>query len=253
MAAKLLRLGLDAEEQSNVLTSVSGVRRCKPGDVVARQDEPAPYLVALLDGLAARFKLGPDGARQILAFCIPGDLCTGQVGVSEKMDHGVMAIGRCTFAMVPRRIITALVEGRPKLALAFWRDTVADAAVEREWLFNLGRRSAYARIAHVLCEVHLRMETAGLASAASFAFPATQRDLADAMGLSVVHVNRSVTALKSAGLISIASGRVAVLDREALKRAASFEAGYLDIETDRTRATTAPKTRSKTPGLNPRG
>ena len=230
-ATKLVRLGVSAEEQAVLLASVSMTRRCKAGAVIASQEEVVPHLVALLSGLAARFKLGPDGARQILAFCIPGDLCTVQVGVSERMDHGVMAISPCTFALVPRASVVALVEERPKLAMAFWRDTVADAAVEREWLFNLGRRNAYERIAHVLCEVHVRMESAGLATAASFDFPVTQSDLGDAMGISVVHVNRSIKALKQAGLIGIHRGRVGVLNRDGLTGIAGFDASYLGIET----------------------
>lgn len=230
LASKLGRLGLEQDEQSTVLAAVVSTRRCNTGELLVRQGDAAPSFIALLTGLAARFKMGPDGTRQILAFCIPGDLCTLQVGVAGWMDHGLVAIGRCTFAVIPARTITALVEARPKLAIALWRDTVADAAVEREWLYNLGRRSAVTRLAHLLCEVHHRLESAGLTPATSFDFSVTQTDLADAMGLSTVHVNRSVQALKRAGLATFGRGRVTVLDRAELVRVAGFDAAYLGVE-----------------------
>ena len=230
LARKLTRLGLAPDDQAAILDSVASTRRVSAGDIIASLGETSSHVVALLDGLAARYKLGLRGERQLLAFLIAGDFCTVQSGPSARMDHGVSATTACTLAMIPRQVFLALWGQDPRLALTFWQDTAADAAVEREWLFNLGRRNATTRLAHLLCEMHARLERAGLATQTRFSFPVTQNDLADAAGLSTVHVNRSLQTLRRLGLIVFARGEVTVLDREALLATAGFDDAYLDLE-----------------------
>ncbi len=180
--------------------------------------------------MLARTKLDRRGRRQILAFCTPGDLCASHAGVAPHMDHGVVALSDCTLALMPRPAFLDLLEKHPKLAMAFWRNTVADGAVDREWIFNLGRRGAVSRLAHVFCETHLKLEYDGAASPSAFTFPVTQADLGDAMGLSTVHVNRSLQALRHAGLLTLSRGTARVLDRKGLRHKAEFEGGYLGLQ-----------------------
>src|SRR5262249_29490514 len=139
-------------------------------DVVS--DRARPSVVHLIvEGFACRYKLLPDGRRQIMAFLIPGDFCDLRSLLMQQMDFSAAALGRTTLAVIPHQRLLDVVDKHPRLALALWRDTMIDTAILRQWLINIGRRSAYARIAHLLCEVWWRMDAVGLARDRSYELP----------------------------------------------------------------------------------
>jgi CRP-like cAMP-binding protein len=146
------------------------------------------------------------------------------------MDHAVSALGPCELAVVPHHRLFAAINNHPRLALAFWSDTLVDAAIHRDWVANVGRRSAYERMAHLLCEIWFRLKSVGLSMDHSFELPATQGDLGDATGLSQVHVNRTIGKLREDGLIRLSKGRVVqLLDWERLTEVAEFDPAYLRV------------------------
>ena len=140
-----------------------------------------------------------------MAFLIPGDICDLRALLIGKMDHAVAALNKCRVATISRQKIFDAMETYPRIELALWRDTMLDAALYRQWLINLGRRAAHQRIAHLLCEIWTRLQAIGRAQDAAYELPITQSDLADAVGFSLVHVNKSLKRLREDGLIT--SGR----------------------------------------------
>lgn len=198
-------------------------------DIVREGDRPE-YVFVILAGWAARYKALPDGGRQITAFLLPGDLCDAEITVLKRMDHSVVALTSVEVAAVPRTAIIELTRDRPVLAQAFWWNTLVDEAVLRVWIVNLGRRDAYARIAHQICELHARMKHIGLAKEAEFDLPLTQEQLSDALGLTSVHVNRTLKRLRDEGLMTLRNGTLRLLDAEKLGKAAGFDPNYLHAE-----------------------
>lgn len=181
-------------------------------------------------GIAGRYTLLGEGQRQITAILVPGDCCDLRALLMGDMDHSVAALGPCEVAVVPHQRLFAAIEKHPRLALALWSDTLVGAAMHREWVANVGRRSAYVRIAHLLCEIWFRLKSVGLAHDHAFDLPLTQGDLGDATGLSVVHVNRTIRQLREDGLIRLSKGRVVhLLDRQRLIEVAEFDPAYLRV------------------------
>jgi CRP-like cAMP-binding protein len=195
-------------------------------DIVS--DGHRPTEVSLItEGFACRYKLLGDGRRQILAFLIPGDICELNAVLLGPMDHGIAALNRCQIAMIPHKKLFDIIEKYPRLALALWASSMLDAAIYRQWLTSIGRSSAYARIAHLLCEVWCRLEAVGLTHGGSYELPVTQTDIGDAMGLSTVHVNRTLQELRADGLITLHSNVVVLLDWKRLQTVGEFDPSYL--------------------------
>jgi CRP-like cAMP-binding protein len=190
-----------------------------------------PTSVHLLrTGIAGRYTLLGEGQRQITAFLVPGDCCDLRALLMGDMDHSVAAFASCDVAVVPHQRLFAAIEKHPRLGLAFWGDTLLEAASHRDWVANVGRRSAYARIAHLLCEIWFRLTSVGLAHDHTFDLPLTQGDLGDATGLSIVHVNRTIKELREDGLILMSKGRVVqLLDWQRLIEVAEFDPAYLRV------------------------
>jgi CRP-like cAMP-binding protein len=145
------------------------------------------------------------------------------------MDHSLCTLMPSQVAFVSHRSIDELIERAPKLAAVLWRSSLADASILRQWMANNGRRTARQRIAHLLCELLVRYRSIGLAQDRRYQFPVTQIELGDAVGVSVVHVNRVLKDLRGEGLVAIAGGYVSVLDWSALKETAGFDASYLHL------------------------
>jgi biotin operon repressor len=131
--------------------------------------------------------------------------------------------------VIPYERLLGLIQRKPTLAIELWRQTALEAAIAREWLTNLGRRSAYGRLSHLFCEMWYRLRMAGLTEDHSYDFPVTQGELADALGLSVVHVNRTLQQLRAEGLIAAHSPRIRLLDLSRLQAAAEFDPSYLNV------------------------
>jgi CRP-like cAMP-binding protein len=199
-------------------------------DIVRDQDRPS-QCCALLEGFACRYKLLPGGKRQIMSFYIPGDIPDLQSLHLEIMDHSLATVVASKVAFIPHEVVRSFLRAHPRIADVFWRDTLIDAAVFREWVVNVGRRDAYARIAHVLCEVYVRLRAVGLVNGQTFEMPITQAELGDATGLSTVHVNRTLQELRGNGLITTQkNGRVVIEDWERLKEAGEFDPTYLHLK-----------------------
>jgi len=181
-------------------------------------------------GLAGRYTLLGEGQRQITAFLVPGDCCDLSALLMRDMDHSVAAFGPCEVAVVPHQRLFAAIEKHPRLGLALWGNTLLDAAIHRKWVANVGRQSAYARIAHLFCEISFRLKSVGLSHGHVFDLRLTQGDLGDATGLSIVHVNRTVKQLREDKLIRMSRGRVVqLLDWERLTELAEFDPAYLRV------------------------
>src|SRR5262245_37060196 len=197
-------------------------------DIVVDGDWPAE-LSLITEGFAFRYKLLADGRRQIMAVLIPGDIRDLRSLLTGRMDHSVAALNNNQIATIPRQKIFDAIEKYPRIGLALWRDTMLDAALYRQWLINLGRRTAYERIAHLLCEIWTRLEAIGRTRRGTYELPLTQTHLADAMGLSLVHVNRTLKSFRRDGLITFQDREVVVLDWQRLQATAEFDPGYLQL------------------------
>ena|SRR5438128_595584 len=181
----------------------------------------------ILEGFACRSKTTDSGKRQILSIHIPGDIPDLQTLHLHVMDHDLTTLCPCTVGFIPHDALRHLTRERPLVAEALWRDTLIDAAVFREWIVNVGRRPALARLAHLLAEIGRRLETVGLSNGNQFDLPMTQIDMADALGLSAVHVNRVVQELRRDGLLELRKQSVSLRDLPRLKEVAEFDDLYL--------------------------
>jgi CRP-like cAMP-binding protein len=198
-------------------------------DIVSDGSQPTDISL-ISEGFACRYKLLGDGRRQITAFLIPGDICDLRALLLSRMDHAVAALTSCQIAVVPHQKLLEMIERHPGLGFALWADTMLDGAICRSWLTNIGRLPAHARIAHLLCELFTRLLGIGRADHGSFELPLTQTDIGDAMGLSTVHVNRTLQQLRAEGLVELRYHVVVVRDWRRLRAAAEFDPGYLFCE-----------------------
>lgn len=198
-------------------------------DLISEGDKPR-YVHLVLDGWACRYKTLPDGKRQIVSLFVPGDFCDVNVYILKAMDHSIAAITRLKVAMISPDEMNDLTTGRPRVTQALWWHELVTAAVQREWTLNLGQRSAYERLAHLLIELNLRLQVIGRASQGRCDFPLTQNDLADATGLTAVHVNRTLQELRRDGLIELERRQLRILDLERMMDAAMFNANYLHLD-----------------------
>jgi CRP-like cAMP-binding protein len=201
---------------------------------IVREGEVPSTCALLLKGFAIRQKVVRSGARQIMSFHFPGEFVDLQSCLLAVNDHSVQALGRCEVAVVPKSAILALIDRRCTVALAMWFETLVEAAIFREWVVNVGRRNARARIAHLLCELAVRLEDKPRDGSA-FQLPLTQEHIADATGLTPVHTNRTIQALRKEGVISMAAGRLVVHDWASLQSLGDFNELYLHRETVRPR------------------
>ena len=225
------RTGL-AEPDLAALRALPFTRRTIERDGFIVRDSEVPSSCSLiLEGCAFRQKVVRNGARQIIAFHFPGEFIDLQGCLLTVNDHGVQSLGSCSVAVVPRKALLDLVEQRPSLARAAWFDTLLDGSIFREWLVNVGRRNARARIAHLLCELAVRLDSTA-EDGRVYLLPLTQEHIADATGLTAVHTNRTIQGLRRDGLISLAYGRLVVHDWNALRSIGDFNGLYLHRATD---------------------
>jgi len=221
------RLALSNEDKSAV-ANLGWIRRQFQRDAyLAREGEPTNICTLLIEGLAYRQKILSDGSRQIISFHISGEFLDLQNCLLEVADHNVQALTRCNVAIVPRESLLEVMNDRPAVRRAIWLDSLIDASVFREWVVNVGRRDAKQKVAHLLCELGLRLKAAGLCDGPMCDFPLTQEHIADATGMTAVHTNRTLQALRKAGLISLGSNELTVLDWDALAQTGDFSERYL--------------------------
>ena len=198
-------------------------------EIVREGDRPTRSCL-ILEGFACTFKHTGDGKRQIMAFHIPGDIPDLQSLHLTVLDSSLGTITPCKVAYIKHEALRDLCARQPGIGSALWRTSLIDASIFREWVTNVGRREAYGRMAHLLCETLVRLTAVGLAEDHACELPITQSELADATGMTTVHVNRTLQDLRADGLISLNAGRLKALDWEGLKRVGDFDPTYLHLE-----------------------
>ena len=218
---------LDADDLKTLEHLPITLKEYSPHATIVREGERPSQCCLLVEGFICRSKTTDAGKRQILSIHIPGDIPDLQSLHLHTMDHDLSTLCRSTVGFIPHEALRALTRERPLVAEALWRDTLIDAAVFREWIVNVGRRPAVNRLAHLLAELDKRLKAVGLAPGERFELPMTQIDIADALGLTPVHVNRVVQTLRREGLLEMRNHAVSLPDLPRLTQLADFDDLYL--------------------------
>lgn len=225
---KLERYGPLGEEEKTFLRKAPFHRHeCEAHQAIVQEGDRPSESCLMVEGFACRFKLVRDGKRQILAFHLPGDFCDLHSFSLQRMDHGIAAVTRCAVAKLPHGTVREITERYPGLTRALMWDMALDAAIFREWMLGLGRRSAREQMAHLFCELLLRLKWVGLVEDNGYLLAPSQADLGDALGISTVHVNRMLQALRGEGLIVSTGKHLQIPDVEKLMDIAGFDPAYL--------------------------
>ena len=218
---------IDGEEAAALESAVARTATFTAKQIMVRQQVPLTQCTLLLEGFVERFRVTPEGRRQILAIHIPGVFVDLHSYPLKRLEHSVAALTDVKVAMFPHTAVRALTAQSPTLTELLWRSTLIDAAINREWIVSVGARSAVVRLAHLFCEMYVRLERIGMAPDRTFALPLTQVDLADATGLTAVHANRMLRQLREQGLVAFRHGEVEILDWDGLRAFADFDPAYL--------------------------
>ena len=221
---------ISGEEEAAIRGAVSEVREAEADVAVVRHGIELDECLLMLDGWMARTTEMATGHQQISELQFSGDFVDLHGFTLKRLDHNVMTITPCRYAVVPHEKLQRLLERHPHLARVYWMMTNIDAAIHREWTVSLGRRPAPNRMAHLFCEILERLKVVGMTSGDSYQFPLTQQELGDCLGLTSVHVNRTLQGLRRQGLIEVEKGRAAILDLPALKALGEYEPDYLYLE-----------------------
>jgi CRP-like cAMP-binding protein len=198
-------------------------------DIVREGDRPSRACL-ILSGFACTYKSTADGKRQIVSFNLLGDVPDLQSLHLTVLSNSIGTISPCRVGFIPHEVLREICIRYPRIASAFWRETLIDAAIFQEWVINVGRRDGYSRMAHLLCELLVRLRAVGLVEDHACNLPITQGEFADAVALTPVHVNRMLQELRAAGLIELKGDRLKVLDWDKLKQAGGFDPAYLHLE-----------------------
>jgi CRP-like cAMP-binding protein len=229
---KLMQFSDFSENDRRLINELTSERQkeYEAREDVIREGEHSHDIHVVLSGLACRYKILENGARQIMAFLVPGDPCDSEIFILEAMDHNIGTLAPSLVASVSGARMKELLLNRPSIALAFWWNTLQDEGVLRERIIDEGRRDAYSRVGFLIYEIFLRMRAFGAIEDQKFDFPVTQTDLADATGLTPVHINRMLKQLRDEKLIAIDGKTWTVLDPQGLRKAANYEASYLHLD-----------------------
>jgi CRP-like cAMP-binding protein len=195
-------------------------------DLIREGDQPGPVLV-VLEGWAFRYKILPNGTRQIMAFLMAGDACDLHIGLLAEMDHSIQTVTKATVATISRSTMDDLMASYPRIARAMYIAQLVDEGTMRAWIVSLGRRSSKERAAHLLLELFFRSYRVGDAVGNTMKLPLSQQVLSDALGMTVVHINRVLQSLRRLGAIDLSRGVLHILDPAALTRIAGFDDSYL--------------------------
>lgn len=218
------------EEEEVLRASVAEIRDHPAGRTIVRSGTTLSASTLLVEGIVCRYKDLADGQRQIMELHVAGDFVDLHGFLLKRLDHNIGTMTPVRIALVPHDALRGITETHPHLGRMLWFSTLLDAAIHREKILSIGRRSAVARIAHILCELLVRLRLVGLADETGYALPLTQADLADVTGLTSVHVNRMLKKLRDDKLLTFRGGRVTIGDWEGLQRVAEFDPTYLHLE-----------------------
>lgn len=221
---------IDAEEEREIRSLVSETRRIEAHTTLIHRGEELRHSVLLIDGWLGRAVDMQVGTRVITALHVPGDFADLHGFTLKHLDHDVVALTDCIVALAPHDRLIKLTNQYAHLARVYWFSTNVDAAIHRQWTVSLGRRNAMSRMAHLFCELFIRLEVAGQTSGSSFEFPLTQDQLASCLGLTQVHVNRTLQGLRRRGLIELQNRRLTILKPSELQQVAEFDPSYLYLD-----------------------
>jgi CRP-like cAMP-binding protein len=199
------------------------------GASIAKVGDEADVVTVVQEGFVCRTNVLEDGRRQIHSLFLPGDTADGETPLLGNRVDNLDTLSRCSVWLIPKARFFEVVQSQPQLAEAFVREAAIAAQIAREWVVNIGRRTALERIAHLFCELHARMAALGMTSEQGFVLPLTQHDIADAQGLSAVHVNRVLQDLRARGLIRTERQRLVILDHPRLCKLAVGDFTYLHL------------------------
>jgi CRP-like cAMP-binding protein len=218
---------LSAADVAALQAATSDPRRHAPKqDLIREGDQPGPVFV-VLEGWACRYKILPSGSRQITAFLMPGDCCDLHIGMLAEMDHSIQTLTTATVATVSRTAMDGMMTGHPNIARAMYVAQLVDEGTLRSWIVSMGRRSSLERVAHLMCELYLRAFVVGEAGEEKVVLPLSQLILADALGMTPVHINRVLKELRLMGAMDLRRGNLLIMDPIKLVQVAGFDENYL--------------------------
>ena len=221
------RVDISSEEEREIRAVVAETRRVPADQIVVRAGDQLDVSLMLLEGWLVRHKDMRGGERQITEVHVAGDFADLHAFTLKKLDHDVFSLTECELGVVPHERLSSLFERHPRLGTVYWFMTNVDAAIHREQILSMGRRSAIGRMAHLFCELYIRLETVGRASEHRFDFPLTQRELSECLGLTVVHANRTLQELRRRELVEVENRQVRIIDPRGLESMAEFDPLYL--------------------------
>jgi CRP-like cAMP-binding protein len=236
-------LPLSADEARALETAAGVVRLHRPHEDLVREGASASHIGLLLTGFAYACRVLPDGRRQIVSYLIPGDLCDSRQLLLLAAPHTISTLTAANVLLFGREALLEVIARYPRLGQALCYLALQEEMIGREWLVNVGQRTAIERLAHLLCEIFTRMQRVGLTDGGRCELPLTQVELADTLALSTVHVNRTLQELRRQGLVSLSSGLLEIHDLAALQSVAMFTPDYLQPgreRVERTRRRVAP-------------
>lgn len=227
-----LRDRISPEEIEALQKALEPPKTVAAGSDIVREHSRPLHSTLLISGFSARYSTLEDGARQITEINVSGDFIDLHSLLMKQMDHGVVALTECVIAEAPHSGLIDITERHPHLTRLLWLDTIIDAAVHRQWLVAMGRRSGLGHLAHLVCELYLRLQAVGQTGDMTFDLPLTQAVLGDALGLSTVHVSRLISELRGEGVINWSNGQIDILDWRRLAEIAEFDPTYLRLRSD---------------------
>lgn len=225
-----LRSEISSEEERVIRSLVTETRHIQADKFLVKAGDQLESSMLLLDGWLVRSKDLPSGERQVMELHISGDFADLHGYTLKRLDHDVVTVSDSVIGVVPHDRLTEMTEQHPRLARVYWLATNIDAAITREMALSLGQRSAISRMANLFCELHIRLGVVGKTRGNSFEFPLTQRELSECLGLTVVHVNRTLQELRRSGLIESENRHITILDKPGLEALAEFDPGYLHLD-----------------------
>jgi CRP-like cAMP-binding protein len=231
LVAKLSNYGpLSVEEEQVLEDAVSGVREIETGADVVLEGSSPDYSTLLLSGFAGRYTVTADGTRQITALQVAGDFVDLHCFLMKPMDHSIGALTTCKVAMVPHTAIGRIFDTQPRLARLLWLNTLIDGATHRQWSVGLGSLLGHQHLAHLVCELYLRLEQIGRTEDSTFHIPLTQASIGECLALSLVHTNRSAQVLRRERVIRWERDLITILDWDRLAEIGEFDPTYLRIQ-----------------------
>ncbi len=221
------RVEISPDEERVIRGLIAEVRHVGADELVVREGVELSESLLLIEGWMARSKDLPGGERQVTQLHLPGDFPDLHGFTLKHLDDDVLSVTECRIAVVPHERLRKMTEEHPRLTRIYWFLTTMDAAIERELALSLGQRSAISRMAHLFCELLIRLDVVGEAGENDYEFPLTQRELSECLGLTVVHANRTLQELRRRGLIELENRRLTIRDRRGLEGIAEFDPTYL--------------------------